>query len=66
MCIRDSYRTVYTVKFAGWIYVLHRFRKRPKSGIATPKPDMGLIHTRPKVAKQDFADSQAQQGHANE
>ena len=35
----DTYRAVYTVKFAGWVYVLHCFQKKSQSGIATPKPD---------------------------
>ncbi len=58
----DTYRAVYTVKFAGWVYVLHCFQKKSKSGSATPKPDMDLVHTRLKVAKQDFEAWQAQQG----
>ena len=58
----DTYRAVYTVKFAGWVYVLHCFQKKSKSGIATPKPDMDLIKTRLKAAKQDFEVWQAQQG----
>lgn len=58
----DTYRAVYTVKFAGWIYVLHCFQKKSKSGIATPKPDLDLINTRLKAAKQDFEGWQAQQG----
>ena len=58
----DTYRAVYTVKFAGWVYVLHCFQKKSKSGSATPKPDMDLINTRLKVAKQDFEAWQAQQG----
>ncbi|MDP2016193.1 MAG: type II toxin-antitoxin system RelE/ParE family toxin [Hydrogenophaga sp.] len=58
----DTYRAVYTVKFAGWVYVLHCFQKKSKSGIATPKPDMDLINTRLKAAKQDFEAWQAQQG----
>jgi phage-related protein len=33
----DTYRAVYTVKFAEAIYVLHAFQKKSKSGIATPK-----------------------------
>src|SRR5438034_3710009 len=32
-----TYRAVYTVKFAGAIYVLHVFQKKSKSGIKTPK-----------------------------
>lgn len=58
----DTYRAVYTIKFAGWVYVLHCFQKKSKSGIATPKPDMDLINTRLKAAKQDFEVWQAQQG----
>ena len=58
----DTYRAVYTVKFAGWVYVLHCFQKKSKSGIATPKPDMDLINIRLKAAKQDFEAWLAQQG----
>ena len=58
----DTYRAVYTVKFAGWIYVLHCFQKKSKSGIKTPKADMALINVRLKAAKQDFEVWQAQQG----
>lgn len=58
----DTFRAVYTVKFAGWVYVLHCFQKKSKSGIATPKPDMDVINIRLKAAKQDFEAWQAQQG----
>lgn len=58
----DTYRAVYSVKFAGWVYVLHCFQKKSKSGIATPKPDMDLINIRLKAAKQDFEVWLAQQG----
>ena len=58
----DTYRAVYTVKFAGWVYVLLCFQKKSKSGIATPKHDMDLINTRLKTAKQDFEIWQIQQG----
>jgi phage-related protein len=36
----DTYRAVYTVRFAGVIYVLHAFQKKSKKGIATPPADM--------------------------
>ena len=36
-------------------------RKSPKSGIATPKPDLDLINTDLEAAKQDFEVWQAQQ-----
>ena len=58
----DTYRAVYTVKFAGWVYVLHCFQKKSKSGIKTPKEDMGMINVRLKAAKQDFENWQKQQG----
>jgi phage-related protein len=58
----DTYRAVYTVKFAGWVYVLHCFQKKSKSGIKTPKEDMDLINARLKAAKQDFEAWKMQQG----
>jgi phage-related protein len=36
----DTFRAVYIAKFAGWVYVLHCFQKKSKSGIATPKRDL--------------------------
>ena len=58
----STYRAVYTVKFAGWLYVLHCFQKKSKSGIKTPKEDMELIHARLKAAKQDHEAWLAKQG----
>lgn len=58
----DTYRAVYTVKFSGWVYVLHSFQKKSKSGIKTPKEDMELIHARLKAAKLDFEAWQTKQG----
>lgn len=58
----DTYRAVYTVKLAGWIYVLHCFQKKSKSGIKTPREDIDLITTRLKAAKQDFEAWQSKQG----
>ena len=48
---RDTYRAVYTVRFAERIYVLHVFQKKSKSGIATPKSDLELIERRLKQAQ---------------
>jgi phage-related protein len=39
----DTYRAVYTVRFAGVVYVLHAFQKKSKRGIATPKAELDLI-----------------------
>ena len=58
----DTYRAVYTVKFAGWVYVLHCFQKKSKIGIKTPKEDMDMINARLKAAKQDFENWQKQKG----
>lgn len=46
----DTYRTVYTVKLAGIVYVLHAFQKKSKKGIATPPKDIELIKKRLKLA----------------
>jgi phage-related protein len=32
----NTWRAVYTVRFRGFVYVLHAFQKKSKSGIATP------------------------------
>lgn len=58
----NTYRAVYTTRFAGWVYVLHCFQKKSKSGIKTPKADMELIQARLKAAKQDFETWQAKHG----
>jgi phage-related protein len=46
-----TFRAVYTVKFWETVFVLHCFQKKSKSGIATPKADMDIIHARLKAAE---------------
>jgi phage-related protein len=46
----NTYRAVYTVRYAARVFVLHVFQKKSRSGIATPKPDLDLIRNRLKVA----------------
>ena len=46
----DTYRAVYTVRFATRVYVLHVFQKKSKRGIATPQRDIELIRARLKWA----------------
>ncbi len=58
----DTYRAVYTIKFSGWVYVLHCFQKKSKSGIKTPKEDIALITARLKAAKSDYELWQRQHG----
>jgi phage-related protein len=52
----DTYRAVYTIKFADVVYVLHSFQKKSKQGIATPKQDMDLIEARLKRAKEHYSE----------
>jgi phage-related protein len=42
----DTWRAVYTVRFAEAAYVLHAFQKKSKRGIATPQRDLDLIRRR--------------------
>jgi phage-related protein len=53
----DTYRAVYTVRFAGVIYVLHAFQKKSKSGIATPKRDIEVIRSRLKLAEVHYREN---------
>lgn len=57
-----TYRAVYTIKFFGWVYVLHCFQKKSKAGIRTPKEDRDLIRARLKAAEQDFEGWKRKQG----
>jgi phage-related protein len=50
----DTYRAVYTVRFARVIYVLHAFQKKSKHGVATPKAELDLIELRLKRAREDY------------
>lgn len=50
----DTYRAVYTVRFAGVIYVLHAFQKKSKKGIETPKQDIEVIKVRLKTAEAHY------------
>ena len=49
----NTYRAVYTVRFAGVVYVLRAFQKKSKSGIATPKAEIELIKARLRTAEAD-------------
>jgi phage-related protein len=57
----DTYRAVYTVRFAGKVYVLHVFQKKAKRGIETPKQELDLIRERLKRAE-DLYDSERKEG----
>ena len=51
----DTYRAVYTVRFAGRIYVLHAFQKKSKTGSATPRRETELIKFRLRRAEEEHA-----------
>ena len=50
----DAYRGVYTTRIKGFIYVLHCFQKKSKTGIKTPKRDLELIRRRLADAELHF------------
>jgi phage-related protein len=53
----DTYRAVYTVRFAGVIYVLHAFQKKSRKGIETPKRDIEIIKARLKAAEAHYQET---------
>jgi phage-related protein len=57
----DTYRAVYTVKFAGAVYVLHSFQKKSKKGIKTPAAEMNVIRERLKAAEKDHEERRAEE-----
>jgi len=59
----NTYRAVYTVKFAGVVYVLHAFQKKSKHGAKTPAEEIAKVKTRLKEAQKHHAAwSKKQQG----
>jgi phage-related protein len=59
----DTYRAVYTVRFAERVYVLHAFQKKSKKGIATPRSALRLVEQRLRAAEEDYRQRQeAQKG----
>ena len=53
----NTYRAVYTVRFAGVIYVLHAFQKKSKSGITTPKSEIAIIKARLARAMEHYEEN---------
>ena len=47
----DTFRAVYTVRFAERLFILHVFQKKSKTGISTPKSEIDLIRQRLKNAQ---------------
>jgi phage-related protein len=51
----NTYRAMYTVRFAGAVYALHVFQKKSRKGMATPKQDIDLVKARLKRAEDHYA-----------
>jgi phage-related protein len=48
----DTFRAVYTLRYAGTVFVLHAFQKKSKTGRETPRRDVELIRQRLREAEQ--------------
>ena len=48
----DTFRAVYTLRYAGGVYVLHAFQKKSKTGRETPHRDIELIKQRLRETEQ--------------
>ena len=53
-CDGDTYRAVYTVRFAGIVYVLHVFQKKSTRGRRTAARDLDTIRERLKWAEEHY------------
>jgi phage-related protein len=56
----DTFRAVYTVRFAQRLYVLHAFQKKSRRGIETPKSEIRLVEQRLRAAEEDYRQRQQQ------
>ena len=52
----DTYRAVYTVRFAEAAYVLHSFQKKSPKGIKTAKREVEVVARRLRSAQQHYED----------
>jgi len=52
----DTYRAVYTVRFAGAVYVLHCFQKKSRKHVQTPRHHVELVAQRLRQARHDYED----------
>jgi phage-related protein len=50
----DTYRAVYTVRFARAVYVLHAFQKKSPTGIKTSRTDVEMVSQRLRSAHEDY------------
>jgi len=50
----DTFRAVYTVRFAKAVYVLHAIQKKSRHGIGTPENELNLVRQRLRRASEDY------------
>lgn len=50
----DTFRAIYTVRFAKAVYVLHCFQKKSPTGVKTAKSDINLVTQRLKAAQCEY------------
>jgi phage-related protein len=55
----NTYRAVYTVKLAGFVYALHAFQKKSRKGAKTGLTDIEKVKSRLKLAEEDHAERMA-------
>ena len=58
----STYRAIYTVRFAGVVYLLHAFQEKSRKGIATPRQEIRLIEERLQRAREDYDQWQEKEG----
>jgi len=49
-----TYRAVYTLEFPGFVYLLHAFQKKSKTGTKTPKFEIDAMRRRIAAARNDY------------
>jgi phage-related protein len=57
----DTFRAVYSVRFADAVYALHAFQKKSTRGIATPKREIERIRQRLRQAQAHYEGWRRQQ-----
>ena len=48
----DTFRAVYTLRYAGAVFVIHAFQKKSKAGRETPRRDIDMVKQRLREAEQ--------------
>jgi phage-related protein len=57
----NTFRAIYTIRFAEAVYVLHAFQKKSPKGIKTARREVELVSERLKQAREDHQERYAQE-----